>query len=104
MRTRGQRRADLRNDARHLLDRASRRVDVGTPQLGEQQMSTAEHVERQIAVAIVVAVEEPPFLLAVQRIVGGVEIEHDLLGSALMRLEEQIDQQRLDRHRIWLIL
>ena len=42
-------------------------------------MLAAEHVERQIAVAVVVAVEEAPFLVAVQRIIGGVEIEDDLL-------------------------
>ena len=71
-------RADVRDDARHFLDRARRRVDVGAPQLGHQQMTAAEHVERQIAVAIVIAVEEPPFLLAVQRIVGRIEIENDL--------------------------
>ena len=66
---------------------------VGAPQLGEQQMAAAEHVERQIAVAIVIAVEEPPLLLAVQRIVRRIEIENDLLRSALMRLQEQVDEQ-----------
>ena len=74
-------RADVRDDARHLLDRAGRRVDVGAPQLGHQQMAAAEHVERQIAVAIVIAVEEPPLLLAVQRIVRRIEIEDDLLAE-----------------------
>ena len=59
-------------------------------------MSAAEHVERQIAVAIVVAVEEAAFLLAVERDVGVVEIEHDLPWRPLMRLEEQIDEQRVD--------
>jgi hypothetical protein len=33
-------------------------------------MATAEHVERQIAVTVVVAVEEAAFLVPVQRIVG----------------------------------
>ena len=79
MRTRGQRRADLRDDARHLLHRAGRSVDVRAPQLGGQQMAAAEHVERQVAVAVVIAVEEPPLLLAVQRIIGRIEIENDLL-------------------------
>jgi hypothetical protein len=46
----------------------------------------AEDVERQVAVAVVVAVEEPPFLVAVQRVVGGVEIDHDLFGRSLTGL------------------
>ena len=63
-------------------------------------MTAAEHVERQIAVAIVIAVEEPPLLLAVQRIVRRIEIENDLPWSSRMRLNEQVDQQIPDRHRI----
>ena len=38
-------------------------------------MIAAEHVQRQIAVAVVVPVKEPAFLLAVQRIVGGVKVQ-----------------------------
>jgi hypothetical protein len=37
-------------------------------------------VQRQITVAVVVTVKEAAFLMAVQRIVGGVEIEGDLLA------------------------
>ena len=96
MRTRGQRLADLRDDARDLLDRAGAAGDVGTPLPRQQQVAAAEHVERQIAVGVVVAVEEAAFLTAVQRDVGVVEIEHDLSRRALMRLEEKIDQQRVD--------
>ena len=75
-------------------------VDVGPAQLGRQQMPAAEDVERQIAVAVVVAVEEAAFLMPVQRIVGGVEIEDDLRRRRGMRVEEEIDEQRLDRRRI----
>ena len=53
----------------------------GRPQLGRQQVPAAEHVQRQVAVAVVVAVEEPALLMAVQRIVGGVEVEDDLLRA-----------------------
>src|SRR4029077_141578 len=55
---------NLGNDARHLFHRAGRSIDIRAPQLGGQQIATAEHVERQIAVAVVIAVEEPPLLLA----------------------------------------
>jgi hypothetical protein len=40
-------------------------------------MAPAEHVERQVAVAVVIAVEEPPLLLAVHRIVGRIEIKDE---------------------------
>ena len=60
-------------------------------------MPAAEHVKRQVAVAIIVAVEEAAFLMAVQRVVGGVEVEDDLLGRPVVRLEQQVDEQGLDR-------
>ena len=97
MRTRGQRAADLADDARHLLHRAGRGIDVGAPQLGRQQVPATEDVERQVAVAVVIAVEEPALLVPVQRIIGGIEIERDLRRGLGVRIEEQIDEQRLDR-------
>jgi hypothetical protein len=41
-------------------------------------MAAAEHVEREVAVAVVVSMKEPPFLLAMQRIVGRIEVKNDL--------------------------
>ena len=35
-----------------------------------------------------------------QRIVRRIEVENDLLGRPLMRLQGQVDQQIPDRHRI----
>ncbi len=43
--------------------------------------------------------EEPAFLLAVQRIVGGIEIKDDLLRRLAVGLQEQIDRQGFDRLR-----
>jgi hypothetical protein len=40
--------------------------------------------------------EEPAFLVAVQRVVGGVEIEDDLARRCLVRGEEEVDEQALD--------
>jgi hypothetical protein len=34
-------------------------------------------------------VEEPAFLMTMQGIVGGIEIEHDLLGRLAVRVEEE---------------
>ena len=63
-------------------------------------MPAAEDVERQIAVAVVVAVEEAPFLVAMQRVVGGVEIEDDLLRRACVGLDKEVDKHPLDCRRI----
>ena len=52
-----------------------RRVDVGGPQVGGEQLIPAEDIQRQEAILFVVSVVEPPFLLAVDGIIGGVKIE-----------------------------
>src|SRR5262245_34277354 len=92
--------ADLADDASDLFDRAGRGIDVGAALLGRQQMRPTEDVQRQIAVAVVIAVKEAPLLVPVQRVVGGVEVENDLLGRVLVRLEKQLDKQPLDLGRI----
>ena len=63
---------------------------------GPQQMIAAEDVQRQVAVVAVVAVEEAPLLVAVERVVGGVEIQHDLLRRLVMRVQEE-PRRRTDR-------
>ena len=93
-------RADLADDPGDLLDGPGRGVDVRAPQLRRQQMPAAEDVERQVAVAVVVAVEEPSLLVAVQRVVGGVEVEHDLLRRAIVGVEEEVHEQCLDRRAV----
>ena len=85
--------ADLGDDACHLLDRAIAAGDVGAPLPGQQQVPAAEHVERQVAELIIIAMEEAAFLPAVQRDVGVVEVEHDLARRTVMRLQEKLDQQ-----------
>jgi len=92
--------ADLCHDASDLLHRAGRGVHVRAAQLRHQQMSAAEDVERQVTVAIVVAVEELAFLIPMQWIVGGIEIKDDLFRRLLMGIKEEIDEQRLDRGRV----
>ena len=59
--------------------------------------SRSENVERQVAIVSVVAVKKAPFLAAVQRVVGGVEIEHDALGLARLRLDVERGQQTVGR-------
>jgi len=49
-------------------------------QLRAQQTLATEDVQRQVAVAVVVAVKEPPFLMAVQQITSGIEVQSDFGG------------------------
>ena len=56
-------------------------------------MLAAEDVERQVAIAVIVAVEEPLFLVAVERQIGGIENEHDLPGWVGEGFKEQVDQE-----------
>ena len=86
-------RAEPLDDAGHLSHGAGRGVDVRGPQQGGKQVPTAEDVQGQITVATIVAVEEPPLLLSVQGVVGGIQVEDDLLRRPLLGFEEQIDQQ-----------
>jgi hypothetical protein len=85
--------ADVADDPPHLLLGTGERIDVRTPQPGGEQVPAAEHVERQITVAIVVAAKEAAFLVPVQRIVGGVQVKDDLLRRPAMGIKEQVDEQ-----------
>ena len=55
-------------------------IAIGCAQTGTQQVIATEHIERQITVVAIVAVKETPFLFAVQRIVRGIQIQHQRLG------------------------
>ena len=54
-------------------------VDVAGAEVGREQLVAAEDVQRQEAVMIIVAVEEAALLLAVDAVVGGVEVEDQVL-------------------------
>src|SRR6516165_10056310 len=92
--------ANVGDNACHLLDRTGCRVHARAPQLGGQQMPSAEYIERQIAVAIVVPVEEPSLLLPMNRIVRRIKIKNNLVRRVLVRLQEQVDEKPLDGDRI----
>ena len=94
IRTAGHSRPHLRHDPRHLLHRPRGAVAIRPPQLRGQQEVPREDVERQVAVRPVVAVEEAPLLLPVQRVVGRVEVEHDLGRRRRMRGEERRRRRR----------
>jgi len=60
-------------------------------------VAAAEDVEGQVAVAIVIAVKKPSLLMAVQRVISGIEIEDDLRRRLAVRFEEEIDKEAFDR-------
>ena len=62
-------------------------------QPGAQYLIAAEYIQRQIAVFVVVAVEEASFLFAVQRQVGCIDVENKLRRYLLVRFDEQLRQQ-----------
>ena len=84
--------ADLRNDPRHLFNRARAGVDIGPAQLGAKKVSPAKNIQRKVTIGFVVAMKEAPLLLTMQRIIGGIEVEGDLAGRRPMRIEKQIDE------------
>jgi hypothetical protein len=55
---------DLRHDALDLLDTACGGVLIGGPQAGTEQVLAAEDIEWQVAIAVIVAMKEPLFLVA----------------------------------------
>ena len=89
--------SNLCNDPGDLLLGASRGVDVRGPKRRQKQLPAAKNVKRQIAVAFVIAVEEPAFLVAVDGIAGRVEIENDARGRRWMALEKDADEQPFHR-------
>ena len=59
-------------------------------------MITAENIQWKEAILLVMAVEKAAELIAVDRVVGGVEIQHDPLRWHGVGLEEQLDEQFFD--------
>jgi len=78
------------HDAADFIQRTGRSVHIRRPQPRAQQLIAGEDVQGQVAVAVVVAVKKPLRLMAVERDVGRIQIEHDLLRRRSVRLDEQI--------------
>ncbi len=54
----------------------------------------------RVAVAVIITMEELALLVAMQRIVGGIEVEDDLFRSLRVSFQEEIDEQAFDRRRV----
>src|SRR6201995_3267052 len=78
--------------------RTSSSTVPAAPSLSERRSFAANRCRPQkiysgIAITVVVAVEEAPFLVPIQRVVGGVEVERDLCRRLVVGIEEQINEQ-----------
>jgi hypothetical protein len=96
--------ADLRDNTGNFLDRAGCAIGIRAAQLGRQQVPAAEDVERQVAVAVIITMEEAAFLVAMQWIIGGVQIKNDLFRGLLVGVQEEVNEQAFDRRRVMVIL
>ncbi|AGA25936.1 hypothetical protein Sinac_1557 [Singulisphaera acidiphila DSM 18658] len=88
--------ADLRDDPLEGLHRAGAGINVGGTQPGTEQVVAAEDVEREIAVSLVVAVEKAAKLAAMDRVVGGVEVQNDPLGGSAVGLKKEGNEEPFD--------
>ena len=71
---------DRRNDFLERLDRSSGRIPVAGAQFGPEGNRADKGKERQIAVAAIEAVKETSFLVAVEWIVTGIQIDDNLFA------------------------
>ena len=67
------------------------------PQIADQQLITAEHIQRQKTIMVIVAVKEASLLATMHGIIGGVEIEDQLFGGLGMGGNEIVNQHLLNR-------
>lgn len=74
-------------------------VDLGRAQVADQQLVAAKHIQRQETVVVVIAVEKPALLVAVHRVVGGVEVEDQLLGRCSMGRDKPLQKNLVYRPR-----
>ena len=91
---------DLPDKSLYLFPGTGGTVDVRRSQFGGEQMATAEDVERQIAVAVVIPMKKPPLLMPMDRIVGRIEVENNLFGGFGVRFHEHRWIQRFNGRRI----
>jgi hypothetical protein len=85
------------DDALHLFERASGAVLVRFAQLGDEHEVSAEDVEWQVAIVTVVPMKKSALLPAVNGIVRGVEVQDDLVRRPVMGIEEELNEEPLQR-------
>ena len=72
---------------------------AGGAQIAHQQLLATEDIQGQETVAVVVTMKETPLLVAVHRIIGGIEVENQLAGWFPVRSDELFYQHPVQGHR-----
>ena len=85
--------ADGGNDFLKGFPRAGAAVPVRGAELRPERNSPGEAVERQVTIISVIAVVEPALLIAVDAVVGRVEVQHDDTALARDGLHAFLEQQ-----------
>lgn len=94
---------DLRScgaDPSELLDGSVGSITVDPAQLCGKQIAAAEHVQRQIATAVVEGAEGSALLLPVDGIVRRIHVERQTLRRFLPRLDEKLQKHAGDGLRL----
>ena len=72
-------------------------IDVARPQIRGEQLVTTKHIQRQEAVAVIIAVKETPLLIAMHGRVGRVKIQDQHRRRFLVRGNELLHQLNVHR-------
>jgi hypothetical protein len=83
---------DLPYNAFDLFQCARAGIEVGGPQTHSQQMLSAHNVERQVTVVVIEAVKKALLLMAMQRQIGRIHIDHNLGRCFAVRFQEDLHQ------------
>jgi hypothetical protein len=79
--------------------RMMRRADVARPQIGDEQLLAAEHIERQEAPVAVITMVMPPLLVAMDAIISRIEIEDQLRWRLGKGGDEVVQQHAVKSER-----
>src|SRR5580704_21924 len=96
--------ANGQHDLLECFNRALAGIPLAISQLGKERNVTAKAVERQVAVGTIIAVKIGALLAAMERIVGRIQIQHDLGTLAWNGLDSTLDEQLFDLVRLRLDL
>jgi hypothetical protein len=69
------------HDRYQLFHRTCRSIIVGRTQSSTEQMLSAKNIQRQVTVGLVIPMKKAPLLVAVQRVVGSIDIKDNLFGG-----------------------
>jgi len=72
------------------------RIDFAGSEITDEELVATEDVQGQEAVVIVVAVEEAAFLMTVNFVVSGIEVQDEFLGWCFEGSDELLDEHLVD--------